>query len=572
MMLRRNSAFTLGAAVAALLATQAAPTVAWAQAQLPSGVLPSQRQLEAPTFRKPPAETLKLPKPTPPAEGALPSAIHITVSKFQITGNTVFTDAELAEIAAPYENRQISSTELEDLRQRLTKHYIDAGYINSGAVIPDQKVANGIVQIRIIEGRLTQTEIEGTEHFKKSYFTDRIELHAGPPLNIRNLESELQILLRDPMVKSMKAQLEPGQQPGEAVLKAQVEEAPRVDMSLVVDNKLAPALGEVRGTLLGSVNNLIGVGDQLSGEFGYADGIPYNFKASYRTPINAQDTSIGVHYENVKAKVVESPFDQLDIQSRLETIGADISHPIYRTPDEVLNLGAIVERRKTKSSLLGVPFSFSPGVNNGEATVSVARLVGDYVNRGRTQVIAARGTLSVGLHAFGSTINSGGEPDSSFTSFLGQFQWVRRLSERGDTLHLRADFQYTNDGLLPVEQYAVGGLDSVRGYRAFQLLRDKGYTASIEYRAPLLSDPTGVRNLQIAAYVDAGGAKFNNRDNPGPSDLVGIGTGLIWNPSREFSAELYYAYGFNAVPKPSSHSIQDDSLYFRAIFHPSWFN
>jgi hemolysin activation/secretion protein len=356
------------------------------------------------------------------------------------------------------------------------------------------------------------------------------------------------------------------------VLKAQVQEAPRVDLSLVVDNKIAPALGEVRGTLLGSVNNLVGVGDQLSGEFGYADGIPYDFKARYRIPVNAHDTAVGVHYENVKAKVIESPFDQLDIQSRLETIGADVSHPIYRTPDEVLNLGAIVERRHTKSTLLGVPFSFSPGVNNGEATVSVARLVADYVNRGRTQVIAARGTLSIGLHAFGATINPGDVPDSSFTAFLGQFQWVRRLSERGDTLHLRADFQYTNDGLLPVEQYAVGGLDSVRGYRAFQLLRDKGYTASIEYHIPLFSDPTGVRNLQLATYIDAGGAKFNNRNNPGPSDLVGIGAGLLWNPSPEFSAELYYAYGFNAVPEPSSHSIQDDSLYFRLIIHPSWFN
>jgi len=503
----------------------------------------------------------------------LPSAIRLYVPNFgfRITGNTVFPDADLAEIAAAFENRWITSTELEELRQRLTKHYIDAGFINSGAVIPDQKVDNGMIDIRIVEGRLTRTEIEGTEHFKKSYFTDRIELHAGPPLNIRNLEDELKILLRDPMVKSVKAQLEPGQQPGEAVLKAQVEEAPRVDLSLVVDNKLSPALGEVRGTVLGAVNNLVGVGDQLSGEFGYADGIPYDVKASYRTPINAHDTSIGVHYENVKAKVVESPFNQLDIQSRLETIGADISHPIYRTPDEVLNLGAIVERRHTKSSLLGVPFSFSPGVDNGEATVSVARLVADYVNRGRTQVIAARGTLSIGLHAFGATINSGNEPDSDFTAFLGQFQWVKRLSERGDQLHIRADFQYTNDGLLPVEQYAVGGLDSVRGYRAFQLLRDKGYAASIEYRMPLFRDPTGVRNLQLATYLDAGGAKFNNRPNPGPSDLVGIGTGLLWNPTPELSAELYYAYGFNAVPPPPSHSIQDDSLYFRLIIHPSWF-
>jgi hemolysin activation/secretion protein len=186
-------------------------------------------------------------------------------------------------------------------------------------------------------------------------------------------------------------------------------------------------------------------------------------------------------------------------------------------------------------------------------------------------VIAARSTVSIGLDAFGSTINASG-PDSRFTAWLGQFQWVKLLGERGDQLRFRADVQYTNDALLPVEQYAVGGLDSVRGYRAFQLLRDKGYTASVEYRIPVFSNPIGERNLQFAAYVDTGGARFNERQNPSPSQLTGVGVGLIWNPSPQFSAELYYAKGLNDVPDPPTHSLQDDSVYFRLNFRPAFLN
>jgi hemolysin activation/secretion protein len=556
----------------ALLVAQAAANFAWAQIpRIPSGPLPSQQPLPTPEFRKPPAGEFTLPRASPPAQERLPSALRVQVRKIHITGNTVIPDAELAEIAAPFENRELSSIDLEELRQQLTAHYIKAGYINSGAVIPDQKVTEGVIEIRIVEGRLTRTEIEGTEHFDPAYFSDRIELHAGPPLNIRNLEEELQILLRDPLVKSMNAQLVPGDRPGEAVLKAQVKEAPRYDVGVVVDNKLSPSLGEVKGTLLGSVNNLIGRGDVLEGEFGYADGIPYDVKVRYRTPITARDTAIGLHYENTKAKVVEAPFNVLDIQSKLETYGGQISHPVFRTPNEQLVLAGVLERRETNSSLLGVPFSFSPGVNDGKAVVSALRLVGDYVDRGRTQVIAARSTLSIGLDAFGSTINDSG-PDSRFVAWLGQFQWVKLLGERGDQLRFRADAQITDSPLLPIEQYAVGGLDSVRGYRTFQLLRDYGYTASLEYRIPLFSNPTGVRNLQFAAYVDTGSARFKDRENISPSTLTGIGVGMIWSPSPAFSAEVYYANGLNNVPDPSSHSLQDDSWYFRLIARPALLN
>ncbi len=555
-----------------LLVAPAAANFALAQTpQLPSGVLPSQQPLPQPEFRKPPPEQLKLPQVSPADADRLPRMTRVMVRKIRITGNTVIPDAELEKIAAPFENRELGNIELEELRQQLTARYIKAGYINSGAVLPDQKVSEGVIEIRIVEGKLTRTEIEGTEHFDKAYFSDRIALHAGPPLNVPELEQELQILLRDPLVKSMNAQLVPGERPGEAVLKAKVEEAPRVNLGLVVDNKLSPSLGDVKGTLLGSINNLIGRGDVLEGEFGYAEGIPYDFKLRYRTPINVHDTAIGVHYATTKAEVVESPFNVLDIKSRLESIGAQVSHPVIRTPNKQLVLAGVVERRETKTTLLGVPFSFSPGVNDGKATVSALRLVGDYVDRGRTQVIAARSTVSIGLDAFGSTINANA-PDSRFTAWLGQFQWVKLLGERGDQLRFRADFQYTNDALLPVEQYAVGGLDSVRGYRAFQLLRDKGYTASIEYRIPVFSNPVGERNLQFAAFVDTGGAKFNARQNPGPSELTGIGVGLIWNPSAEFSAELYYANGLNDVPDPPSHSLQDDSVYFRLIARPTWLN
>jgi len=538
------------------------------QLTLPPQTVPSDKPLPPPEFRKPAPDVLQLPPLPPPDTERAPFVPRTVVRKFKITGNTALSDAELAAIAAPFENRPITSTDLEELRRRLTLAYVNRGYVNSGAVIPDQTIADGVVEMRIIEGRLSGIDVEGTRHFSKSYFENRIALHAGPPLNLVNLQEGLQLLLRDPLVSSINAELAPGARPGEAVLTARVAEAPRYDLGITVDNKLSPSLGNVALGLQGDARNLIGYGDVLSGSFTFADGIPYDIKLRYRTPFTARDTAVAVYYESAKADVVEAPFDQLDITSKLETFGVQLSQPVYRSLSRQIALAASVEKRESRTTLLGEPFAFSPGVNaNGRANVTVLRLVQDFVDRGRNQVLALRSTFSFGLEAFGSTVNSDA-PDSRFVAWLGQFQWVWRFTERGDQLFVRANGQLSNDSLLPIEQFTVGGLDSVRGFRTNQLVRDEGYTATLEYRRPIFANASGWRNIALALFVDRGWAKNKVEPNPSPSGLTGIGAGLVWTPSTRYSAELYFADARTQVPEPPTRTPQDHGVYFRFAYYP----
>ena len=543
---------------------------AWAQVSppLPSETRPGEKPLPLPEFRKPAPELLELPPVKPPEAGRVPLGVRVTVGKFRITGNTVISDAELAKVAAPFENRELGTAELEELRRQLTLLYVNRGYINSGAVIPDQRIAaDGVVEIRIVEGRLVRIEVEGTEHFRSSYFSDRIALHAGPPLNMGELEQGLQIRLRDPLVTSINAQLAPGERPGEAVLKAKIAEAPRYDLGASLDNKLSPSLGEAQLTLHGAMRNLYGGGDVLTADVGGAEGIPYDILVRYRAPLTAQDTTLGLYYERAKSEVVQKPFDALEITSEIESFGLQLSRPVYRSANRDLLLGASLERRTSETSLLGEPFSFSPGVENGKATVSVLRFAQDFVDRGRDQVVAARSIFSFGLDAFGSTVHDDA-PDSRFATWLVQLQWVRRFGERGHQLHFRASGQFANDSLLPIEQFSVGGLDSVRGFRTNQLVRDNGYTASLEYRLPLFANPVGWRNLQLAAFADTGGAKNKEGANPTPTRLTGIGLGLVWSLGARYQAELYFADGRTDVPEQPGHSLQDDGVHFRFVAFP----
>jgi hemolysin activation/secretion protein len=141
-----------------------------------------------PDLEEAPADPdLLLPEiPRPPEE--VPSVIgpKFLLKDVRFEGNTVFTAAELKDVAEPIIGRLVAAEDLESLRRTLTEHYVNAGYINSGAVLPDQRVPEGVVNYVIVEGRLTEIEAEGLERLSADYLISRIRLSAGPPLNIND--------------------------------------------------------------------------------------------------------------------------------------------------------------------------------------------------------------------------------------------------------------------------------------------------------------------------------------------------------------------------------------------------
>ena len=120
-------------------------TIAWAQER--PGVGPHGRPVMPPL---PPPEEVPpplpppvlppVPSPSPEKVAPLPP-VRIFVSEIKVTGSTVFSDEELAQVIAPYVNRVLTTEDLEELRLALTRYYIDRGYVTSGAIIPDQTVA-----------------------------------------------------------------------------------------------------------------------------------------------------------------------------------------------------------------------------------------------------------------------------------------------------------------------------------------------------------------------------------------------------------------------------------------------
>src|SRR5688572_5686395 len=180
---------------------------ALAQVPLPPIFDPGGRSKEGPPLRR--EEPLK-PKPSPlePTKPALPSetqerlpAVRVFVREYRFSGHSVFTTDELQTVAAPYVNREVTTEDLESLRNAVTLMYIQRGYVTSGAILPDQAVTEGVILIQTIEGKLSRINVEGARWLWPSYYQRRLALSAGPPVNIYNLQERLQLLQQDPRVQ-----------------------------------------------------------------------------------------------------------------------------------------------------------------------------------------------------------------------------------------------------------------------------------------------------------------------------------------------------------------------------------
>lgn len=548
-----------------------------AHAQGVFGVDPTGRSGDTPPSlleEQPPGPPPKpvLPPLRPPARkpGQLPP-VRVFVREIRVAGNTVFSAEALASVTAPYTNRELTSEDLEELRVALTRYYVERGYITSGAIIPDQTVKDGVITFRVIEGKLTQAEIRGGHRwFRDSYLQKRIARGAGPPVNLDTLAEQLQLLQQDDRILQLNAELRPGVRPGEATLRVQLEEDRPYKLWLGFNNYQSPTVGAERGFVTAVHQNLTGSGDILSFTYGRSDGLNPQIDAQYILPFTARDTTVALQYRKNDFSVLEEPFDPLNAQSESDIYDVTLRQPVYRTLNQEAAVSLTGEHLRNTTFLLGERFSFSPGARNGKSVVSALRFSLEWIDRTQTQVIATRSRFSVGLDVLGATNNRSGVADGQFFAWLGQFQWVRRFGLWDMQTIFRLDLQVANDPLLAVEQIAIGGRYTVRGYRENQLVRDNGFVASLETRCPVIRDQSWADYLEFAPFVDIGHAWNVRTSTVGPDTLTGIGIGLRWGLTftRPWQwrpqFELYWGHQLRDV-QTSGGDLQDEGIHLQLL-------
>lgn len=511
------------------------------------------------TFQLPPVLQPRLAAPEPVRgfafEGASPVPVH-----------------ELEQIAAPLLGQSLDAAGLETLRQRLTRHLVARGFVNSGVVLAEPALRDGVVRLQIVSGQVREVRLHGMDGLHDGYLTGRLVRQEDGALNIESLRERFQLLLEDPLFDRLNARLLPGEAAGDAILDIEVVRARPYQLTASLINHRPPSTGEIGYGLSGWVRNLTGRGDLLEAGLaaptrgsGGAGGVRGNL--GWRMPLNTRGTQFIAQFDHGQSSVVEEPLRVLDIRSHLDSKEIGLAQTLFEQLDSKFSVGLSRVRRENRTTLLGEPFSFTPGEPDGVTRIWSWRFWQEVTLRSDKQVLALRSTFNqarTNLQDVADLPAGTVVPARHYGVWLGQAQYARQVQEQGAQFVARLSAQQARHRLPALDQLSIGGVNTVRGFRENQLIRDTGVVLNLELDYPVVRAFGSGFNLSLVPFYDHGRGK--NRDAPADSlSSVGLAARMRW---QGFSAELALAKRLThpATVTRDGGKLQDKGVHFRVAY------
>jgi hemolysin activation/secretion protein len=466
----------------------------------------------------------------PVPEEELPSEQQaVLIERIEMNSSELLTLDDLRSIIDQYEGRKLTIHELKKMTGEINDLYRDKGYITARAILPPQKISDGIVDVRLIEGRIGDISLEGNASTRDTFILSRLPIQEGGFLNARELENALESFNSIYDI-SVKVELKPGQTFGTTDCVIRVQEPLRHRLTAFTDNAGREDIGLYRLGALAADNSVFGVRDRLTlgviGAEGTVSGsIAYDF------PVNKKGTRLGASYDWNQIEVISGPFETLQIDGDSSAVGAYVNHPFVGRADLKIAGFFRYDRKETSTKFSDVTLV--------ETEVNSLGYGADM------QRIDAQG-LWYARAGFTNAFSETQDDDAFFraNADLSRYQIVNQ--------DLAAIFRISgqlsaNDILPSSEQFQIGGLSTVRGYDEGLLIGENGYFLSAELNFPLFNQGHQWRDkIKGAVFVDHGGIfPYKPEDSAATNEndfITGAGAGLIINISKRFSGRVVAAF------------------------------
>ena len=529
-----------GVRLVAAAACCAALVPAWAQLPPPTpgrvlDTIPDRRPVLPPT----PPEVV-FPAPRPGAKHD-PNAPRFMVNAFTFGGNTVFSEQLLKRVVDRYVDFQLNLHELNQAADLVTRYYREHGYPIARAVIPAQKVEQGVVLIEVIEGRIGTVSVVGNKRYSAEFVGARLaDLPGAGVVSVEALERGL-LLLNDLPGLSARATLQPGAEFGLTDMVIRVEEKWAAG-TLALDNKGAKETGRFRLDGSFDLNNPLGIGDQLSLRVieSQHNLLTYG-RASYGVPLMANGLRGSATYSKVRYEM-GAEFAPLGIEGEVTNYEAALSYPYIRSRRRNVFLGLGFRRTESfqTTAFGGIP------ERNDHIDLLSANVQGNWVHED-----SAVSNAYVAFTSNGKRNNDvlpldlqRARQDAQLAKLEIDVNHLRAASKTWD-LYLRGFLAVSAERLADTEKVSIGGPDSVRGYLPSELRGDQGYQGTIELRRQF-----AVANVPavFSVFYDAGAAKAKGFG--GTDSIRSAGVGLNAYPHNNLRVRLEYAHATSDRKSP----------------------
>lgn len=551
-------------AFAALLTSTtllAVPFVSLAQTP-PSSVDPAQlqRRLQEPRTARP---TVDIVIPGDAQEGLTDASDKkvFSLQSIQLDGSTVYAIDDFNSIYSEFVGRQVSFADLRRIAARMTTKYRNDGYVLSRVIVPPQKVNDGIVRFKALEGFIDSVEFEGEiKGDKKLLDAYAAKITASKPIRAQTLERYM-LLIDDLPGVTARSVIRPSPSTPQAATLVVSLNHDSVEGDVSVDNRGNRFLGPIQLGAIAAINSGMGMYDRntfrviSSGDF---DELLYG-EFTHESQVGTEGGKLTARLASTRTEP-GGRLEPLDIEGTSHLVEMGFRYPRIRSREE--NLDYIVDFRmqNTDTDILGTELF--------DDKVRVASVGIQYDNADNWDgVNLLDASISQGLNFLGSTDDGAGRSrttgEHTYTRFNAALRRIQNIDESFSVL-VATEGQYSRDSLLSSERFALGGAQFGRGYDGAELTGDSGLSGLVEVRYAGFPTSDWFESYQPYAFYDIG-AVWTNDPVVGESSresLASTGLGVRFNMANHMSGDAQVAF---PLTRDVVSELDDDPRFFFSL-------
>ncbi len=446
----------------------------------------------------------------------------------------------------PYLGPGRTAEDVEQARAALEKAYRDKGYQTVIVEIPPQSGRGGLIYLQVTEGTVGRLRVNGARYFLPSEIRRKAPSMAeGRVPNFNDITRDILALNQLPD-RQVTPEIRPGEEPGSVDIDLNVKDRRPLHGSLEINNRYSPGTTSLRINGGINYNNLWQAGHAVGLNFQIAPERPKDaqvLSAYYLARLRNSD-KVSFLFSGTKQDSDVSTLGGAAVAGRGEILGVRALFTLPQKEGFFQSLSFGVDYKHLRENLLigedltETPVTYYPWNLAYGATWS-----------GKGYTTEANGALNFHLRGMGSDTEAFDakryKASGGFFYLRGDLSHTRELPG-GYQLFAKVQGQIAGQPLINSEQFAAGGLSTVRGYAESSALGDDALFGTLELRSPSLirTTDTKANDWRVYAFVDGGRATLTDA-LPGQQDrfdLLGAGLGTRFRLRNHFNGSVDAAF------------------------------
>jgi len=437
---------------------------------------------------------------------------QIYIQEYRVQGAHLLTKLEVEEAVYPFLGPERTAEDVDQARAALEKAYQAKGFQTVSVQIPPQQVKGGIVILQVIEGKVGRLRVKGARYFSPDQIKKAAPSLAEGTVPDFNKVSQDIVALNQLPDRRVTPTLRAGIEPNTVDVDLNVKDTLPLHGNLELNNRYSPNTTPLRLNGALSYSNLWQLGHSAGFSFQVA---PENlndaevFSGYYLLRFPHLDW-LSLILQGTKQNSNVSTLGGAAVAGRNEVVGARavITLPPGKNFFHSISLGIDWKHYDQGLNLstgeVQTPLTYYPWSATYSAT---------WLGKGYETDLNAGVTFN--LRGMGSTEtefdNNRFKATGSFIYFRGDLSETLDLP-RGFQLFAKFQGQVSDQPLVNSEQFAGGGLATVRGYLEAEELGDDAIFGSVELRTPSLLSWMGGKANEWRFYMFAEAGELTLQD------------------------------------------------------------